>query len=100
MDENRIDWTKRKRIMRTFDYEKLAELHWDNEELRHVAKIHEYKGRLTAFADRNPKEALRLVEIAKIQSTELAYRPSVYIKARARRREENDSMTSATLMIT
>ena len=60
MDENKVDWTKRKRIMRTFDYEKLAELHWDNEELRHVAKIHEYKGRLTAFADRNPKEALRL----------------------------------------
>ena len=74
MDENRIDWTKRKRIMRTFDYEKLAELHWDNEELRHVAKIHEYKGRLTAFADRNPKEALRLVEIAKIQSTESSNR--------------------------
>ena len=64
MDGNKIDWTKRKRIMRTFDYEKLAELHWDNEELRHVAKIHEYKGRLTAFADRNPKEALHLVEIA------------------------------------
>ena len=74
MDENRIDWTKRKRIMRTFDYEKLAELHWDNEELRHVAKIHEYKGRLTAFADRNPKEALRLMETAKIQSTESSNR--------------------------
>ena len=39
--------------MRTFDYEKLAELHWDNEVLRHVAKIHEYKGRLAKFADRN-----------------------------------------------
>ena len=74
MDGNKIDWTKRKRIMRTFDYEKLAELHWDNEELRHVAKIREYKGRLTAFADRNPKEALHLVEIAKIQSTESSNR--------------------------
>ncbi|MBQ7178300.1 MAG: Fic family protein [Victivallales bacterium] len=60
--------------MRTFNYEKLAELHWDNEVLRHVAKIHEYKGRLATFADCNPKEALRLVGIAKIQSTEYSNR--------------------------
>ncbi|MBR5024466.1 MAG: hypothetical protein IKX48_05320, partial [Victivallales bacterium] len=60
--------------MRTFDYEKLAAFHWDNEVLRSVAKIHECKGRQTAFAERNPKEALRLVEIAKIQSTESSNR--------------------------
>ena len=60
--------------MRTFDYEKLAAFHWDNEVLRSVARIHECKGRQTAFAERNPKEALRLVEIAKIQSTESSNR--------------------------
>ncbi len=60
--------------MITFDYEKLAELHWDNEGLRHVAKIHECKGQLAAFADCNPKEALRLEEIAKIRVTKASNR--------------------------
>ncbi len=36
--------------MRTFDYEKLAAFLWDNEVLRSVARIHECKGRQTAFA--------------------------------------------------
>ncbi len=35
--------------MRTFDYEKLAAFLWDNEVLRSVARIHECKGRQTAF---------------------------------------------------
>ena len=60
--------------MRIFDYEKLSEFRWDNDVLRSVARIHEFKGRQTAFAERNPKEALRLVEIAKIQSTESSNR--------------------------
>ena len=78
---------KGERIMRTFDYEKLAELHWDNEVLRHVAKIHEYKGRQTAFAERNPKEAMRLVEIAKIQSTESSNRLEGIVTTSARLRQ-------------
>ena len=36
--------------MRTFDYEKLAAFLWDNEVLGSVARIHECKGRQTAFA--------------------------------------------------
>ena len=56
--------------MRDFDYEKLANLQWDNEILKNVARIHECKGRQEHFAERNPKQALRLVEMAKIRSTE------------------------------
>ena len=78
---------KGKREMRTFDYEKLAAFHWDNEVLRSVARIHECKGRQTAFAERNPKEALRLVEIAKIQSTESSNRLEGIVTTSARLRQ-------------
>ena len=60
--------------MRDFGYEKLAGCRWGNEVLMHVARIHECKGRQRSFAFRNPKEAARLVEIAKIQSTESSNR--------------------------
>ena len=73
--------------MRTFDYEKLAAFLWDNEVLRSVARIHECKGRQTAFAERNPKEALRLVEIAKIQSTESSNRLEGIVTTSARLRQ-------------
>ena len=73
--------------MRTFDYEKLAVFHWDNEVLRSVARIHECKGRQTAFAERHPKEASRLVEIAKIQSTESSNRLEGIVTTSARLRQ-------------
>lgn len=58
--------------MRSFDYGKLADKAWDNDILNLVAKTHEYKGRQDLFVRRKPKPAEldRLVEIAKIQSTE------------------------------
>ena len=56
--------------MRSFDYSKLAEKAWDNEILNLVAKIHECKGRQDLFVRQKPVELDRLVEIAKIQSTE------------------------------
>ena len=57
-------------LMRSFDYSKLAEKAWDNEILNLVAKIHECKGRQDLFVRQKPVELDRLVEIAKIQSTE------------------------------
>ncbi len=56
--------------MRSFDYEQLAEKTWDTEILNLVAKIHECKGRQDLFIRLKPVELDRLVEIAKIQSTE------------------------------
>ena len=56
--------------MRTFDYEKLAERTWDAEILSYVSKIHEYKGKQELFLRQKPIELERLIEIAKIQSTE------------------------------
>lgn len=56
--------------MRTFDYTKLRAKHWDNEILGLVAQIHEYKGRQEFHLQQKPEELERLIEIAKVQSTE------------------------------
>lgn len=56
--------------MRNFDYNRLANQTWDMDILNLVAKIHEYKGRQDLYIRQKPLELERLVEIAKIQSTE------------------------------
>ncbi len=57
-------------LMREFDYSKLKERTWDNEILAYVAQIHEFKGKQDLYLRQKPVELNRLVEIAKIQSTE------------------------------
>lgn len=56
--------------MREFNYGKLKDVKWDGEILGLVAKIHEYKGKQTLFLKQKPMALDKLVEIAKIQSTE------------------------------
>lgn len=56
--------------MREFDYSRLSTWRWDAEVLSLVAKIHECKGRQEMFLARRPAVLDKLVEIAKIQSTE------------------------------
>lgn len=56
--------------MREFDYSKFKERTWDNEIMAYVAQIHEFKGKQDLFLRQKPVELNRLVEIAKIQSTE------------------------------
>lgn len=56
--------------MREFDYSKLKERTWDNEIMAYVAQIHEFKGKQDLYLRQKPVELNRLVEIAKIQSTE------------------------------
>lgn len=56
--------------MRDFDYAKLADCRWDGEMLSYVARIHEHKGRQDLFVRQKPVELTRLIEIAKINSTE------------------------------
>ena len=56
--------------MRSFDYSRLVEKTWDTDILNLVAKIHECKGKQELFIRQKPVELVRLVEIAKIQSTE------------------------------
>ena len=56
--------------MKEFDYSKLKDRTWDNEILTYVAQIHEYKGKQELYMQQKPVELKRLIEIAKIQSTE------------------------------
>ena len=56
--------------MRQFDYTKLKNSSWDSEILGYVAHIHEYKFRQQMFLLQHAAELDKLIEIAKIQSTE------------------------------
>lgn len=48
----------------------LKNYHWDSEILGLVAQIHEYKGRQELYLKQKPAALDKLIEIAKIQSTE------------------------------
>ena len=56
--------------MRGFDHHKPAERTRDNEILSYAAQVHEHKGRQELFLRQKPVELTRLIEIAKIQSTD------------------------------
>ncbi len=56
--------------MREFDYKKYASYKWDNDIIGYLSKIHEMKGRQELYLAQRKVELDRLVEIAKIQSTE------------------------------
>ena len=60
--------------MRGFDYSKLSNMKWDNEILLLCSKIHECKGRQDLFVRQKPAQLDRLIEVAKIQSTESSNR--------------------------
>ena len=60
--------------MRDFDYLKLKDLKWDSDIVSYVAKIHECKGRQDLYTQQKPVELERLVDIARIQSTEASNR--------------------------
>lgn len=70
--------------MRQFDYSRLAERTWDNEILQYVSKIHEYKGRQELYLRQKPIKLDRLIEIAKVQSTEASNQIEGIITTNAR----------------
>ena len=56
--------------MREFNYENLKNRQWDKDVLGYIGLIHEYKGKQQLYLKQKPMELSRLVDIAKIQSTE------------------------------
>lgn len=60
--------------MRTFDYSRLKDCKWDSQIVGLIAKIHECKGRQELYVRQKPAELERLVEIARVQSTEASNR--------------------------
>ncbi len=56
--------------MREFNYDNLKKKQWDKDILGYIGLIHEYKGKQQLYLKQKPFELDRLVELAKIQSTE------------------------------
>ena len=56
--------------MRGFNYNTLKDKKWDNEVVNYLSLIHEAKGKQSLYLKQKPDELNRLIEIAKIQSTE------------------------------
>ena len=57
-------------MYKAFDYKKLENRTWDKEVLNYIGLIHECKGRQQLYLSQRPADLDRLVDIAKIQSTE------------------------------
>ncbi len=56
--------------MRDFNYSLLKNLKWDSEIVGYLTAIHEAKGRQEFFLKQQPEKLNKLVEIAKVKSTE------------------------------
>ena len=56
--------------MRIFNYSKIKEQTWDSEILGYIAAIYREVGKQEQYLKQRPEELEKLVEIAKIQSTE------------------------------
>lgn len=56
--------------MKNFNYSKYAKMSWNNEIIGYISQIHEFRGKQEHFTIKNPVKLKKLIEIAKIQSTE------------------------------
>ena len=56
--------------MRTFNYSAIREQKWDSEILGLIAAIYKEAGKQELYLKQRPEELEKLVEIAKVQSTE------------------------------
>lgn len=56
--------------MRKFDYSKIKDMKWDSSVLSLIAAIYKYSGKQELYLKQRPDELEKLIEIAKIQSTE------------------------------
>lgn len=70
--------------MRDWSYKKIQERTWDHEIISYIAQIHEHKGRQELYLRQKPIELERLVQLAKIQSTEASNRIEGIITTNAR----------------
>jgi Fic family protein len=80
--------------MRQFDYIKLKKSSWDTEILSFVAQIREYKGKQELYLRQKPVELERLIEVAKIQSTDSSNRIEGIETSSARMRQLVEKRTA------
>ena len=80
--------------MKIFDYSKLADRTWDNEIVSYLTQIHEYKGKQDLYIRQKPVELERLIEIARIQSTEASNRIEGIVTTNARLKKLVENKTT------
>ncbi len=80
--------------VKTFNYSKLADRTWDNEIVSYLTQIHEFKGKQELYIRQKPVELKRLVEIAKIQSTEASNRIEGIVTTSARLKQLVENKTT------
>lgn len=80
--------------MKNFDYSKLADRTWDNEIVSYLTQIHEFKGKQELYIRQKPVELDRLVEIAKVQSTEASNRIEGIVTTSARLKQLVENKTT------
>ena len=80
--------------MKVFDYSILSDRTWDNEIVSYLAQIHEYKGKQELYIRQKPVELERLIEIARIQSTEASNRIEGIVTTHARLKQLVENKTT------
>lgn len=80
--------------MRSFSYKGLIDRTWDNQILSYVAQIHEYRGKQELYLRQKPVELERLIEIAKVQSTEASNRIEGIVTTNARLKQLVENKTT------
>lgn len=73
--------------MREFNYESVKSIQWDNEVVSLLVQIHEFKGRQELYLRQKSEELKRLVELAKVQSTESSNKIEGIVTTNTRIRE-------------
>ena len=80
--------------MRTFNYSAIKDQKWDSEILGLVAAIYKYAGKQELYLKQKPHELEKLVEIAKIQSTEASNAIEGIVTTNTRIRQLVDEKTA------
>ena len=80
--------------MKVFDYSILIDRTWDNEIVSYLTQIHEYKGKQELYIRQKPVELERLIEIARIQSTEASNRIEGIVTTNARLKQLVENKTT------
>ena len=85
--------------MRTFNYSAIKDQKWDSEILGLVAGIYKYAGKQELYLKQKPHELEKLVEIAKIQSTEASNAIEGIVTTNTRIRQLVDAGRGARLRL-
>ena len=90
----KIPFGRKDNKMKTFDYSILKDRTWDNEIVSYLTQIHEYKGKQELYIRQKPVELERLIEIARIQSTEASNRIEGIVTTNARLKQLVENKTT------